>query len=301
MSKKPSILSILNDQSKPLPLDEHQKNLEVLQISVKQILPNENNFYKLTKIEELKESIELFGITHPLLVKRIDNNKYKVISGHRRLLASKLLYEEGKPEFEYVPCTVAVDIEGIKEQILLIHTNSTTRVLSDWEIIEQLSRLKKLFKELKKTNNIPGKVRDLLADTLQVSPTTIGRMETVDKNLIPEFKEELKAKNISMNTAVELSKLDKSKQQEAMQQHKARGSKTQAKHVPIKQETAPTSTDEDFQAAYADALNVVIEDLDKYIGIRLSYKGKQSDTYNQSMLQAYKKIKALLSDELYKL
>lgn len=232
MSKKVSILSILNEQSKPL--QESRQQAEVKQLNVTQILPNENNFYDTSNVEDLKASIEVFGIIQPLLVKKIDVDKYKVIAGHRRLISARQLYESGKTEFEHVPCLVETDSDSIKEKILLIHTNSTTRELSDWEKVEQLAQLKELFTEFKKTHSVPGRIRDLLADTLQVSPSAAGRMETVDKNLVPEFKEELKAKNISMNTAVELAKLPESKQKEVLKSHKG---KIKAKDVAVVQTT----------------------------------------------------------------
>lgn len=307
MSRKPSILSILNEQSKPLP--ESKQQLEIRRISVKQILPNEHNFYDTSNIEDLKASVEMFGIIQPLLVKKIDIDQYKVIAGHRRLLSARQLYESGKTEFEYVPCIVEIDPGIIKEKIMLIHTNSTTRELSDGEKLEQLRQLKELFIELKKTHNLPGRIRDLLADTLQVSSSAIGRMETVDKNLLPEFKEELKAQNISMQTAVELSKLDEQEQQAALKQHQERGRKTKTKDVPVAikqielemgQESGVEEHEDDslgFEIAYMEALGTIINAANNKIKLyELEFKDKQ-DMRSKNKLDAYKKIKELLEIE----
>ena len=146
-----------------------------------------------------------------ILVKKIGENKYRVIAGHRRRLAVLALVEEGKTQFEMVPCQIE-DISDVAEKILLIHTNSTSRVLSDWEKVEQLRMLKELLTEYKKTNKIPGRMRELLAETLNISPTQVGRLETIDKNLVPEAKQALKNQEISFSKAVEIAKLPEAEQ-----------------------------------------------------------------------------------------
>lgn len=251
----------------------------------------------------------MFGIIQPLLVKKIDIDQYKVIAGHRRLLSARQLYKSGKTEFEYIPCIVETDADSIKEKMLLIHTNSTTRELSDWEKLEQLSQLKELFTEFKKTHNLPGRIRDLLADTLQVSPSAVGRMETVDKNLVPEFKSELKQKNISMQTAVELSKLEEQEQHEALKKHQERGRKTKAKDVPVTAKQIELEMGQEplaeeledtnlgFAIAYIEAIGTIINAANNKIKLyELEYQEKQ-DIRSKNKMDAYKKIKELLEIE----
>ena len=106
---------------------------------------------------------------------------------------------------------------------MLIHTNATTRELSDWEKIEQMNQLKELIAEYKKDHELPGRVRELLAETLNVSTSQVGRMESISKNLSPEFKAELKQGNISASTAAELARKPEPEQKKAFEQHKEAG------------------------------------------------------------------------------
>lgn len=225
-----SLNDLLNSKSKAtLDTDKAEtigagNDFKVDLISVYQLEPSEDNFYSVEDVADLKDSIEMMGVQQNLTVKQIPNtDKYKVIAGHRRRLASLQLAEEGKKQFELVPCRIESSLDEIRERILLIYTNSTTRQLSDWEKVEQLSQLKVLLQEYKKTNEIPGRVRELLADALNVSTTQVGRMESINNNLAPEFKEELKQDHINISTAAELSKLPQERQKEAYEEHKAKG------------------------------------------------------------------------------
>ncbi len=58
------------------------------------------------EIEGLADIIEADGmVLQDLLVKKLDADEYKIIAGHKRHAACKLLVEErGKKEFEFLPC-----------------------------------------------------------------------------------------------------------------------------------------------------------------------------------------------------
>lgn len=222
----------------------------VTSISVYDLVPSEDNFYSVEDILELKDSIEIFGIKQNLTVKPLEDGKYLVIAGHRRRLASLALAEEGKKEFEFVPCSIENDLDHIKEQLLLITTNSTTRQLTDWEKTLQAEKIKELLEEYKKKEKLPGRVREIIAGILNTSTTQVGRMESISKNLTDEFKEEFKDGNINISTAHELSTLSEDVQKDIYQDHKENGGisladvkekkaevKGAAEEVPAKQVT----------------------------------------------------------------
>ena len=74
---------------------ERQKE-EIVLVDVYDLEPSKENFYQVD--DGLKRSVELVGILQPLLVKKPENGKYKIIAGHRRRLAVLALMEEGKEE-----------------------------------------------------------------------------------------------------------------------------------------------------------------------------------------------------------
>lgn len=197
--------------------------INVIYLSAHDLIPSKENFYSVENIAELKDSIEMFGIKQNLTVKATEEDKYIVIAGHRRRLASLALVEEGKKEFEFVPCCIENDLDYIKEQLLLITTNSTTRQLTDWEKTQQAEKIKKLLEEYKKREKLPGRVREIIASILNTSSTQVGRMESISKNLTNEFKEEFKDEKINISTAYELSTLPEEVQQNIYEEHKENG------------------------------------------------------------------------------
>lgn len=257
-----NMMELLNNNSKsPLEHNDTSEKFETVQISINNIVPSPNNFYSIEeeKLKGLKDSIELLGLKQNLVVKKIEKNKYEIIAGHRRYLAMKKLYEEGNLNFEYIPCKVEDD-DYIKNELELLMTNSTTRELSDWEKITQANKLKELLTEYKKKEKLPGRVRDIISDILNTSPTQVARMESISKNLVEEFKDELKEGNIKISVAHELSKLPEEKQQEIFEEHENK------KEITIKTVKEKENEEQEIevlegQITVEEALNITEEDL----------------------------------------
>lgn len=199
MARKFDLSALMGDVSN---LD----TLEIVQIPLDTIDPNSGNFYAVDDVTDLKESIELIGLKQPLVV-LAQGARYRLIAGHRRY---KALTELGR---KHAPCVVQRDLTETQEQLALILTNATARELSYYEKTEQAKQLKELFiKRREEGAELPGRIRDMVADAMRESATNIARMEAIDKHLIGEWKKSLKKGLISASTAYELSKLDKTAQ-----------------------------------------------------------------------------------------
>lgn len=206
-------------------------------ISIHKLEPSAENFYSVEDVADLKDSIELFGVKQNLLIEPIPGKDgYKIIAGHRRREASRLLVEEGKTQYEFVPCEIETDITPTEREILLIMTNSTAREITPYEKVRQVSRLKELFTEYKKEHKLPGRIQKLIADVMNISKSQVERMETIDKKLSDDFKEELKSNNISFSTASELSRLSATDQQAAYEKHKETGTTSLREVQEIREE-----------------------------------------------------------------
>lgn len=203
--------------------EKTHRPLKVVSLNIRDLVPSEGNFYSVDNVEELKTSIEIFGVLQNLTVKPLENGKYGIISGHRRHKACTELVAEGKTEFEYVPCGIQSERDEIKEQILLIMTNSTARELTDWEKMKQAEELRKNFELLKKRENLPGRVRDLVAEALNTSSTQIARFNAIENNLSPEFKQEFEKGNIGTSAAYELSGMSEEQQKQAFSEYQEKG------------------------------------------------------------------------------
>ena len=258
-----NMMDLLNNNSKPTQDKEESKaRFKLTQININKLVPSENNFYSIDKIEELKNTIELLGLQQNLVVKKIEGGMYKIIAGHRRYYSMLRLYQEGNKNFKYVPCKVEEDDE-LKNELRLIITNSTTRDLTDWEKIHQARRLKELLTEYKEREKIPGRVRDIVADILNVSATQIARMESIENNIIDDFKEEMKEDKVKISVAYELSKLPEEKQKEVYKEHEDKRNIT-IKDIKKKSELEDEKEEIEVlegQITVEEALNITKEDL----------------------------------------
>lgn len=224
--------------------DNRRPPLKVVALNINDLIPSSNNFYSVENIKELKMSIEMFGVLQNLTVKPLGNGKYEIVSGHRRHKACMELVAEGKTKFEYIPCGIQTEQDEIKEHILLIMTNSTARELSDWEKMKQAEELRKSFEKLKKRENLTGRVRDLVAEALNTSPTQIARLKAIDNNLTPEFKEEFKEGRIGTSAAYELSGMSEEQQKQAYSEYRESGSVSASEIKEQKRQVESTITAE---------------------------------------------------------
>ena len=196
-------------------------------IDVEDLVPSEDNFYSMSAIDELAALIELSGgVKQPGLVVPLGGGKYKVISGHRRRLASIQLVKQGKEAYRKMPCMVedagrdaeldaeADELRAIDEAILLITTNGQ-REKTDWDKVQEATRLRALLDRKRQFEKIPGETRKLIAEQLGTTPAQVGRYDSIAKHLIPAFKGWLEEGKIGISVAYELSTLPEDVQEKA--------------------------------------------------------------------------------------
>ncbi len=253
--------------------------LKVVSLNINDLIPSNDNFYSVENIKELKTSIEMFGILQNLTVKPLDSGKYEIISGHRRHKACMELVTEGKKEFEYIPCGIQTEQDEIKEHILLIMTNSTARELSDWEKMKQAEELRNSFEKLKKRENLTGRVRDLVAEALNTSPTQIARLNAIDSNLTPEFKEEFKQGKIGTSAAYELSGMSEEQQKQAYSEYQESGSVSASEVKEQKRQTESSAPAESSEFTDFD------KDMDKVKEVAKT--AAPPKTYESPILEEY--------------
>lgn len=160
----------------------------ITMIPITELRPNGGNFYDTSNFEDLADSIELNGLLEPLCVFRRGQGtgSYVIFSGHRRFKALRLLYEKsGFEKWTEVPCIVYPDPhDANRETVMLIHANSTGRVLSNWEKAQQARRLKEALVAMREGGaELPGRIRDLVAEEMQMSASKLARLEAIGNRL----------------------------------------------------------------------------------------------------------------------
>ena len=196
-----------------------------LQIPLVDIDPNDKNFFDVSDVQDLMESIEVHGVLQPLVV--VEHGQgYRLLAGHRRLKALQQLHEADRMDKRWTtaPCVVLPPMSDAMEQMILIQTNTTARQLSYVEKMESAVRLKKILVKLKDEGvKLPGKLRDIQAEQLEISRTELARMEVIRKNLIPPLMDMLKANKINAAAAYELARLDAGEQTKFLDRYETSG------------------------------------------------------------------------------
>lgn len=202
------------DEAKP-------RSMEITQIPIQLIDVNWKNFYAVDWQEtDLAESIQVSGLLTPLGVVTKDGGHYKLISGHRRLRAIKHLHDsepDGRERWATVPCVIYETPEDAdREELMLIHANAQ-RVKTGPELTKEAAKTTEILTRMKEAGvELPGRMRDRVAEALKISSTRLARLEAIKNNLTyPGWSSKWEKNAITEAVAYRLSQLDYSQQMNA--------------------------------------------------------------------------------------
>ena len=189
---------------------EQSSQIKRKKLNYKQLESHIKNHYSLTGIPELADAIEDVGLMQDIIVKnsgKVNSNDeplYTIISGHRRYLAIKELVENrGKQEFSEIFCKIIDKTEDeTLTQIRLHLANTTAREMTEYDKMIAISELKRLLTEAKnKGIVIKGKVRDIIADNMNLGATQVQKYLNISEKASEETKQALQNGEISVKEA----------------------------------------------------------------------------------------------------
>lgn len=227
-----NVMDALNNKTKAAAEDNKTKaRFRTKDIAIKQMYSNDKNFYSIPDIEQLAQDILAVGLLENLTVVHdpCDRGEYRIIAGERRWRALTLLVEKGYEEFSIASCQIKTPAEEHEEMIQLIIAN-TYRNKTVADILEEQKTLEETLKYMKENGLTlhgykldSGRLRDVIANMMQVSSTKIGQIESINKKLIPEFTEELKEGRLTFSAAYEISKMSEDIQEDMLEHHREKG------------------------------------------------------------------------------
>lgn len=188
----------------------------IVEIPLSKIIANSRNFYGVRDVEALADSIKLNGLLEPLIVYPYGSSAglYRLISGHRRIAALQL------NKAETAPCRiVAKPASAAREDLMLISANGQ-RTKTGAEVAAEAQRMTDALLALKKEGvELPGRLRDIVAETLGVSSTALARKKVINDGLkVPGFRQAWESGKMGETVAYELAQLPSEKQYEALDQ-----------------------------------------------------------------------------------
>ena len=200
------LAAMLQDVSK---LDTGREQIEYIDID--RIDDDPNNFYQLSRVDELAANIELLGLQQPIRVRENPEQPGRVIivSGHRRKAALRMLVDEGKTQFRDVPCIREREAgSAALQELRLIYANADTRTMTSAEISRQVERVEALLYQLKEEGmEFPGRMRDHVAEACKVSQSKLARLKVIREKLAPCWMPLYHADKLNESSAYALAQL----------------------------------------------------------------------------------------------
>lgn len=177
-------------------------------INVKNLKPFENHPFKVVDNEELGRlamSIKENGVITPLIVRDSDDNKFEVISGHRRLMASIKAGLESVPAYIY-------DLDDEQAKIFVVDSNlHREQLLPSEKAFAYKMKMEAIKEQGRLSGRVGHKSRDSISDT--DSGRQVQRYIRLTY-LIPELLHLVDKNRIAFSVGVELSYLKEDEQAE---------------------------------------------------------------------------------------
>lgn len=162
------------------------------------------SMYDETKKQEVLKSIKENGVLVPIIVRKIENDKYEIISGHNRVECSKEL------QLSTIPAQI-VDCDDYKAILIMIDTNLCNR---DKILPVEKGYAYKMKMEVLKNNPNISNIKDFI-DNSQVGTeegkTQIYRYIRLTE-LIKPMQEKVNLEKIPITAGAELSYLSNEEQ-----------------------------------------------------------------------------------------
>ena len=190
--------------------------IEICNIPVAQIHPSDDNprsDIDEESVKELAESIRIYGILQPVTIRPdedygTEESPWVMVSGHRRLVACKML------GLETIPAIIRDDISDDKAYDIMIVENLQRKDLTP---LDEAVAYKALIDAYPTTGYEGTSVQELAARFGKSEKYIKGRLSL--NELVPELKDCLKAGSLTIGAAVSLSSLPMDQQLEFLKDY----------------------------------------------------------------------------------
>lgn len=185
------------------------------EIPVDNIRDNPRNFYPQpdpAALSALADSIRANGLLEPpTVVPSGDGQTYRLISGHSRMAAVRKILTSGEESgrFEKVLCRVLPSMSEYQEQAAVIEANRQ-RVKSNALLADEAERLTEAYIKRREAGEpLPGRIRDYVAEALQVKATKVANLSAIKNGLkVPGIVERWKHNEIPEAAALMISRMN---------------------------------------------------------------------------------------------
>lgn len=168
------------------------------------ILPAEDNPYAQNDSEEslkaLAQNIQANGLIHPLVVNRISDQEYRLISGERRYNAITIFLN-----WERISCMVYDHISPNSAALKLHAANLEVREYTTEQKLRFYEETDRLLRDMKESGEYTGPIQKGIAELLGVSDRQIRKYKAIVENLPESVKEAVAQGKLNINDAAKIA------------------------------------------------------------------------------------------------
>lgn len=168
-----SEIEIVEDKKEDVPVTENIENekYEIIKDEDLEDFPNQPfKMYSESRKNTMIESIKINGIIEPIVVRRTENGKYQILSGHNRRLCGR---EAGLTEFR---CIVKENMTEDEARLYMVDSNLMVRDVMPTERGKALS----IRKECLKNEKIASKIEN------EIMQDNVDKLDTIQQKMIEE-------------------------------------------------------------------------------------------------------------------
>lgn len=208
-ARKKFVIDKITEKKETVEMPKFKNDKNIINIELSKLVAFRKrqpfSMYDETKKQEVLESIRENGVLVPIIVRKIENDKYEIISGHNRVECSKELY------LSTIPAQI-VNCDDNKATLIMIDTNLCNR---DKILPVEKGYAYKMKMEVLKNNpnisNIKGFIDNSQVGT-EEGKTQIYRYIRLTE-LIKPMQEKVNLEKIPITAGAELSYLSKEEQE----------------------------------------------------------------------------------------
>ncbi len=169
-------------------------------VALENIVPSDYNPYNEydtqndnEAVRQLADSIAVQGLIEPIVLNKVSNDKYIILSGERRYKAIKLL------NWKSVTAQVYDNLDTTTANLILHTSNLEVRDYTSGQKLIFYKEVRKLLEDMKSKGQLTGGMQKALANMLHINERQVRKYERICNELSEDEQEDIINNKVSIN------------------------------------------------------------------------------------------------------
>lgn len=175
-------------------------------VALENIVPSEYNPYNEfdtqnnnEAVHQLADSIAVQGLIEPIVLNKVSEDKYIILSGERRYKAIRLL------NWKSVTAQVYDNLDNTTANLILHTSNLEVRDYTSGQKLIFYKDVRKLLKDMKSKGQLTGGMQKALANMLHINERQVRKYERICNELSEDEQEQIINNEVSINDGYKIA------------------------------------------------------------------------------------------------